>query len=104
MRSRWLYDNAWRVVEQQAVGGRVESGMTALEIATRPDFGCQPANITRPHLLAVGCGGLCSAAEKEAEEEGVANTHTITRPKGAGGAGGEVCAPPRRCAGATQFA
>ena len=97
MRSRWLYENAWRVVEQHAVGGRVESGMTALEIATRPDFGCRPANRTRPHLLRSAAVDSAPPPKKEAEEEGVANAQTISEAKAPEAQGGR-CA--RRTGGA----
>jgi len=67
--------------------------MTAIQIATHPDLGCLPANSLRPQTPAAGRGGLCFAAEKE-EEEGLVNAYTISRPKGAGGAAGEVYSDP----------
>ena len=79
------------------MGGRVESGMTALEIATRPDFGCRPANRTRPHLLRSAAVDSAPPPKKEAEEEGVANAQTISEAKAPEAQGG-------RCARHTEGA
>jgi len=66
--------------------------MTAIQVATHPDFGCHPHQDNPTAIHVVGSGGLRSAAGKEGDREGVANAHTTSRPKGAGGADGEVCA------------